>query len=423
MSMNARLWEYSVEVTSAILGVDGLYRRALRHREGTVAEVPLKGASPSVGGKDDSLASEGLVAINLSQVKPVAYEDWSEADRHWGDLRSAAGALVDKVRCAYYEDLATSILEFIAWQQSGGHHLEGKAFARLGSRLLGLERLPFAESEWEAVRTELRVRLHEAGYDGPLAKALRSWETERHVPREDVVATLNRLLADARERVEERLFRIPTRRTIHPVAVHGVPYSAYCDYEGCRMYVNLDQPYTLPALRHLVAHEAYPGHLTHIAVREAAVASREAGEDALLVVTDTPTSPIFEGIGDNGLSFCWDIDNDDKLASAISRVRAMATCHAALRLAASQPAHLARVHLQDESAADPSWVEQRLSFLSYRLRRPFIFAYAWGERIVGRAYHNVPAQRRRSFFDLLYREQHSPRSLKLLEEVLSRDAL
>lgn len=400
------LRRYGEEVTRSVLGVDALYRRD------AVGHGALTASS--------SLKTEGLVAVNLSELSAKEYAGWSEAFSDWKALRRQAAALPDEARRAYYEDLATSMLALVSWSERGAGHPMGSSFSEFGTRTLGLERLAFTSDEWEHATTSLQRHLQDAGYrDKDWRVALSRWEEERRVPASDVVPLLNELLAAARIQVEERMFALPPERAIRAVGVRNVAYSAYCDYVGGEMQVNLDQPYTLPELRHLVAHEAYPGHYTHLAVREAAAATGEATQDVLLVITDTPTSSVFEGIGDNGLDFCWDVEPDDAAVMALFRMRILAVCRAALCLAAGDPPETVREKLVDESAGHPAWVDQRLRFLSYPLRRPFIFAYAWGERLVADVYRTVAPSARPSFFSALYRHQHSPRALRALQGGIS----
>lgn len=401
--MSSALCELGDRVASALLGVDLLY-----------VEEPQAPSAIALN-DDDPLASEGLVAVNLSNADPKHYASWDAASDDWRNIYQVAGALKDRSRRAYYEDLATSILAIISWRQQDTVHVDGEAFEILGQRLLGLERLAFTEQEWQGAQAALLRRLHEAGHGAKrLSEALSSWERSSQVPPNEVIPLTNELLRLSRQWVEEQMFPLPQSRQMRAVGVRGVAYSAYCDFVGGEVHINLDQPYTIGELRHLVAHEAYPGHATHIAVREMAVASGESPTDVLLVVTDTPTSIVFEGIGDNGIRFCWTAEPDDLLALDVFRVRILAVCRAAIRLAAAVPPDEVSRTLAAESHADSAWVEQRMRFLSLPLRRPFVFAYAWGERVVADAYRNVGSHDRRRFFDVLYKLHHSPRSLREL---------
>jgi len=390
-------------VTSALLGVDSLYLESL---------CTLSNSNSSEAGL---LVSEGLVAVNLSTAIPIDYKDWASATSDWQDLQQVFEGLANRSRRAYYEDLASSILAIISWHQQDTAHPEGEAFETLGRKMLGLERLAFTEKEWERATASLLRGLEEAGHGAKsLAEALRLWESSTQVPEDDVIPVTNELLEVSRQWVEKEMFPLSPKRQMRAVGVHDVAYSAYCDFVGGEVHINLDQPYTLGELRHLVAHEAYPGHATHLAVREMAAVSGEVPTDVLLVVTDTPTSTIFEGIGDNAMSFCWNAEPDDFLVMDAFRMRILSVCRAAIRLAAGEdPIEVSHI-LAEESHGDPTWVEQRMRFLSLPLRRPFIFAYAWGERIVADVYRNVGLQDRQRFFDALYKQHHSPRSLREL---------
>lgn len=398
--MKADLARYGEKVTCAVLGVDALYRRDAAERAGTQ------------GADGDRLGGEGIVAVNLSKMPARRYPGWQEVLLDWEILRQHAGSLPDPRRREYYEDLATAIIALVTWSRAGAGHLGEPAFSELGRRTLGLDRLGFTSEEWQQARGSLHNRLAEAGYRHTnLQDALARWEDQRRVPASDVIPVLNDLLDSGRGLVEERMFPLPAERSIRAVGVRDVPYSAYCDFLASEMQVNLDQPYTLPELRHLVAHEAYPGHYTHLAVREVSASAGETTEDVLLVMTDTPTSPIFEGIGDNGLRFCWNVEPDDALVLDVFRMRILAVCRAALRLARGEPEESVQKELAAESGASMEWVEQRMRFLSFPLRRLFIFAYAWGERLVGDAYRAIGPGKREAFLSTLYRHHHSARSL------------
>lgn len=398
--MTSEMMALGERVTSALLGVDSLYLES------------LSTLSNSNSSENGLLASESLVAVNLSAATPIDYEDWAAAASDWQDIQRVAGELANRSRRAYYEDLATSILAIISWRQQDTAHPRGEAFELLGQQMLGLKRLAFTEKEWEMANSSLLQRLRDAGHGGKsVEEALGKWEISARVPENEVISVLNDLLDLSRVWVETNMFPLSPKRQMCAIGVRDVAYSAYCDFVGGEVHINLDQPYTLGELRHLVAHEAYPGHATHLAVREMAAAAGDSPSDVLLVVTDTPTSTIFEGIGDNGMSFCWTAQPDDLLVMDAFRMRILSVCRAAIRLAAGEDPDIVSRVLAEESHGDPAWVEQRMRFLSLPLRRPFIFAYAWGERIVADVYRNVDPQERQRFFDALYKHHHSPRSL------------
>lgn len=400
-----RLCDHGLRVARALLGVDRLCR---------AQKSPQELASPDV------LVRETPVAVDLSGLDPEPFASWEEARLRWQSLAEAAEGLPRADRRAFYRDLARALLALIEWQAAGGDHEPADAFARRGAQLLGLDRLLFREDEWEAARARLAERLAAAGiptagHGARLGEAVRRWEEPRLLSSSEALTALEELLAEGR-RAAERLLGLAELPAMRALAEHGVSYNAYCDYERGEMRVNFDEPHTRAGLRHLVAHEAYPGHATHLALREAAAREGAATVDTLLVVTDTPTSPIFEGIAENGLRFLETLDDDDRTCAALEEVRTLAACRAAMRLAAGEDPEAVAARLADEAAAPPAWTAHRMRFLGRPLRRPFIFAYAWGRLAVARAYARVAPGRRREFLRRLYQDPHSPRSVALLGE-------
>lgn len=403
------LRELGLRAARAVLGVDRLC---------LAQKSPEELASP------DILERETPVAVDLSGLAPEPFASWEEARRAWRRLGQAADALETPDRRQFYRDLARAMAALVDWQEAGGGHEPAHRFAERGAALLGLDRLLFREDEWEAARRRLAGRLEAsgvpvAGLDAPsLAEAVRRWEEPRLLAPDEALSTLADLLAWGRE-AAARLFDLADLPPMRAVAVRGVSYNAYCDYAQREMLVNFDERYTRAALRHLVAHEAYPGHTTHLALREAAAREGRATADTLLVVTDTPTSPVFEGIADNGLFFLDAADDDDLTYLALEELRTLAACRAAARLAAGTAPDEVAARLAEEAAASPAWTAHRMRFLARPLRRPFIFAYAWGRLAVGQAYRRVAERRRGEFLRRLYENPHSPRSLALLGEELA----
>src|SRR4029077_11874976 len=99
----------------------------------------------------------------------------------------------------------------------------------------------------------------------------------------------------------------------------------YCDYLGRELRLNLDYGYTLPALKHLACHEGFPGHYVHLAIREHRTRDGLMPLDGALVVTSSASSPLFEGIAENGIfSLDWIEGPADELGMTLNRLRAAA---------------------------------------------------------------------------------------------------
>jgi hypothetical protein len=195
--------------------------------------------------------------------------------------------------------------------------------------------------------------------------------------------------------------------------VSGVPFSAYCDYLGRQLRVNVDMRYTRSALKHLACHEGYPGHLVHLAVREQRTQSGAMPIDGSLVVTNSASSAIFEGIGENGIYFLdWIEGTEDELAMTLNRLRSSARMNAALMIHhENKPLEQVKVYLQETCFATPAWVESRVAFLTHSLRAPFIFAYWCGDMGVEQVWQRVQPSQRQTFFQHLYYHMHTTTTL------------
>ena len=346
------------------------------------------------------LRGEGYVAINLSEVPPLAVTSYAEA----GSASQELLARLDRIdlapdRRTYFTDYLQSIEAFLAWQSG-----DPPAYPELVSRLLGVQGTPPA---LEPLLEGLGPLLEEAGHSGELADMLRAFEASRIVPQRDVGPLLERYLEEARAVVDARLLPLPKDFSFAVEVVSGAPYNAYCDYVGRVVRINGDVPHTNEGLKHLACHEAYPGHSTHILRREQLVHAGEMTEDGLLVVTDTPTSPLFEGIGEVGLRLVgWDRTLEERIALAIMRLRSALGAWAGSLTAKGRTADASELLLR---YGDSAWMRSRLRFLDMPLRRPFIFAYHFGDLAVEAA--RAKATDDRTFLAGLYDRMHSPASL------------
>src|SRR5690606_2874333 len=84
---------------------------------------------------------------------------------------------------------------------------------------------------------------------------------------------------------------------------------------GRRLGINIDIPHTRSGLKHLVGHEAYPGHFLHMGHRDALASEGAMFADATLLTTNTASSVMLEGIGEFALSLIdWRREPEDRIA-------------------------------------------------------------------------------------------------------------
>lgn len=382
--------DLGLELTRAILGVDRLYR----------------GQATGNG----LLDKEGLVAVPPAGIEPMPFANWDDAAMGLAALRRRLPEIAEPLR----RDFVDELLESVATAVDGFRGL-AIPYAERVERCLRVPALPAPDTVTDGYRQAADSALGRLGYvAGSLGERVARWEAENRVAPAEVPEVLGELLREARRRSEERVFTLPVSASkMEPDGLTGVPFSAYCDYPARRLKINLDYVYTRPALKHLACHEAFPGHLVHMAVREERAAQSPMPADAPLVLVNSATSAIFEGIGENGIYFLdWVEGPADELGMALNRLRSAARVNAALMIHRDGAGlDRAREYLSRTCFTTPAWVESRLAFLTHGLRAPFIFAYWYGDLAVDRVWQRVATEDHGRFFTYLYHNMHTPATL------------
>ncbi len=375
--------DFAERMVALILGVDAIYRALLR---------------PELEG----LAREGWVAINLSQVPARALASYAEACDAAAEMRRESASLgLSPARERYFQDYLHAIDAFCRWQEG-----QSASYEELTSDLLGIAvDLP----DLEPLLHDLDKRLRDAGFAGDTAAMIAAFRDRRAVPRDAMVPTLTSYMTAARQWVNREFFPLPDHFQFRVEGEGNLSYNAYCEYIGRFVRINLDLQFTHEDLKYLACHEAYPGHSTHILRREMLVREGKMTEDGLLVVTDTPTSPLFEGIGEIGLTLVgWDQTEAEQINRAIVRLDAAVGVWAGYLFAKGR---------RDEGMEllrryrDDAWAESRGGLIDLPLRGPFICAYYYGDLVVQAAYDRMGPGK--AFLTHLYDVMHSPASLSL----------
>ena len=172
----------------------------------------------------------------------------------------------------------------------------------------------FAPQVLSRLADDLREALHEAGFEAELGDAVARWTEARTVALADLPRHAQTYLDDARARTDALLPALPAATELRLEIVHDVFYNGYNEYLGehrgeCRL--NGDLPWTLPQLRHTVAHEAFPGHHAISSIREAQGREGRLTGGALMYYARTPLTPVIEGVCEvacRRLGWAWDAD-------------------------------------------------------------------------------------------------------------------
>lgn len=380
--------DVSVQLTQATLGIDQLYR--------------------AKNSGDTVLDKEGLVPVILTDVAPTKFATWDEADAHLVHLAQKAQQSNNALRRDYLSEMIDSLRGLIATFRG-----DKQSYLERVERCLRVSSDAASDATMDSYRGEIDRLLNQLGYaQGSFVERLARCEADSHVPTEKVLAVVSELLDEARRRTDEIMFPLPDL-TMKPVGVRDVPFAAYCHYLERELQLNLDFPYTRQALKHLACHESFPGHTTHLYVREERTKNGKMPLDGALVVTSSASSPLFEGIGDNGIRFLdWMEDANDLLAMTLNRLRAAARVNAARMIHHDKkPLEQVKTYLVETCFVSAAWAEARMAFLTHRLRAPFIYAYWCGDMAVEKVWTRVKPHERKKFFEYLYYNMHTPTTL------------
>lgn len=377
------------ELAELTAGVDLLYRGGLT--------------------ENSDLNAEGLIPVAVAKVAPRELRDWPEAlDALRALLARVDAEAEDEQRAGWLREMTGSVIS-LARMFSG----EEIGFAERLRDQLCVETTLIPEETLDGYRADLRDALDEIGYrSGDLGTDVRAWEADRTVPSAQVIPRLAALAREAQERSRKLVFDIGDD-WIEPVGVHDKPYSAYCDYPGRHLWLNLEFDYTEAALKHLATHEAFPGHLVHLARREALVADGRMPLEGAQVVTNSASSPLFEGIADNGIDLLDWIDGPEDVAGiALQRIRSALRCNAAWMVCEEGKS----IEEAARATAAPSFQDEhrtarRLAFLSHKLRAPFLYAYWCGDDAVHGFLDRTRDWDRRDVVAELYDRMHTPATL------------
>ena len=271
---------------------------------------------------------------------------------------------------------------------------------------------PAAESELESLRREVRSILHVGGGDG-LQRAVKEWERDHGVARAAVLPTMRRFL-DLARRDARRLFKLPKTERVKLSPTHGRTISGICNYtHDYRSDVNLnvDLPWTWPALRDMAAHEAYPGHHVHQATREWEYLHGDFPREAAVSLAACPMGPVEEGIGENGMWFIrWDRTPEDRMTLLLNRLRWGTEVNLAWMVHREEPRRELLRYAMHSGLVDWRQAVRDVRYAAHRTWASYAFCYWYGTAMIRKQYLKMDGDP--ALFDALYWRPHTVRTLK-----------
>ncbi len=158
----------------------------------------------------------------------------------------------------------------------------------------------FEEGEFEAAHRRLEEVVPG---NGPLLERYVAWRESQAIPIDRLEVAIASLAEDLQERTRV-MFGLPDGERVDFKLVTGKPWGGFNFYLGglrSRVEINTDLPVLSTSLAHLVAHEAYPGHHTEHARKEAGLVRRRRRWEESIALIGTPQNLLAEGLADLGL--------------------------------------------------------------------------------------------------------------------------
>ncbi|MCC2609465.1 hypothetical protein ABK249_15190 [Neorhizobium sp. Rsf11] len=359
------------------------------------------------------LDAEGLIPVAVATISPHRFDSYDEVEAALLLFRDRLGHAETALRGDWLNEMSDSLLALIATFRG-----DPVSFGERLERQIRVDVRDIPEEIIAGYHRGIREVLDELGFrGGSLFEDFAGWEQRARIPSDKVLDVLGEFQRQARTRCSILATALRADwvdgEWIKPIAQRDVPYSAYCDFAGRRLLLNVDFPYTAFSLKHLAVHEAFPGHLLHLKLREKRVAEGFLPLDAAQVVTSSASSAIFEGIADNGMQFLdWIETPEDHLGHFLQRLRSALRCRAAwLLLGEGQSFDEVVQNIAAASLQSPDVTRSRLAFLRHDLRAPFVYAYWCGEMAVHSVWSKTTVEEKDEFWDYLYSNMHTPNTL------------
>lgn len=290
------------------------------------------------------------------------------------------------------------------------------------SAYLGFDEIEILDHEITSLQTSIVEMLQGLGFSGDLAHGLHEWEQTRKVEPADIVGVCTPLVAASLEAALLRGIPVPGLVNVD-VTVTSTPYYAYAHYFGnYRGNVELtsDLLWTVEGLKHSICHEAFPGHQASASAREWAIDQGTWAAVRLPGLANSPTSPISEGLAENGTSILGWIENEhDRLFSLQNRLQfAVRTNAAIMRHQRGVSRDTAIQYMVREGGVSESWAIYHEGFITDPLWHTSFPHYWHGTNLIRQALTQFQG-REGDLFAQLYGHPHTTGTLR---DILHADA-
>lgn len=312
---------------------------------------------------------------------------------------------------------------------------------RTSVRLLKGESIPYREEvrdlyDIEAERTDERVFDEMIASiegllpgSGDVASREQAFRAQLEIPPERLRPLFDIIVRELRQRTADT-FGLPAGESFDVAFVTDQPWSGYNWYLGknrSRIDINTDLPKYLTDLPDLIAHEAYPGHHTEHAIKDAELYEGKGHGEHCILLINAPECVISEGIATRARQA---VMTDDELRDwliselgpsagipadtitgmldlqELKRGMRYVTNNAALMLHEDGASEAdVKAYIQRYRLARPEEADKSLQFITHPNFRSYIFTYTAGGELLDRLFAKGDARR---WFSKLLHEPVTP---------------
>ncbi|NLE75370.1 MAG: DUF885 domain-containing protein [Chloroflexi bacterium] len=335
---------------------------------------------------------------------------WAEIGRRIDDVRAALSGL-PPARAAFISDLLAAFAVMVreGLGEAVPYAQRVEAFLQAPGRRVPGETI-------EQLAGELRRLLAEAGYPDDLAQAIPRWRAEQSVSGDEADRMAQGFLARAQQETQRRIAPLPEGHQVALTFPRNYPYHGYSyysrNYQG-RVFLNGDIDWQIPALKHTVCHEAFPGHQTYSALREYVFRQGRLPVEGTLYFSNTPITPLVEGmceVGQEALGMVETVHDQiyetyNRYTSAVSTNLAF-DCNEGL-----MDKETAVTLLMEAACISRVFAEKRYHFWTHPLWCTGFPHYWYGREFMRESYRRMQGHHP-AFFQMVYGQPHTVRSLR-----------
>ncbi len=353
-----------------------------------------------------------LVPWDLDPIRLPPLRSWAEVDEGVRRLSALTRNMPAGFRREWLKDHLPTLRALIGLLKGRVPSLPDQV-----RQFYSLPARPANEEELEGLRARVRRLLH-VSRDDEVREAVEAWEREHRLLPDAVLLAMDKFLRESR-RGSRRLFELPRTERVRLVGMHRSRNTGFCLYTHdfqSTVKLNVDVPWTWPALRDMAAHEAYPGHHVHQATREWEYLHGDFPREAAVSMAADPMGPVEEGLAENAMLFIhWNRSREDRLTLLLNRLRWGTEVNLAWMASREEPRRELLRYAMQSGLVDWKQAVRDVNYAVNRAWASYAFCYWYGTSMIRRKYERMEGDP--AFFDVLY---WRPYTVRLLEKAFRR---